>query len=171
VPERDLAGSLPPVFSGSGGLLFLTMNYSALRFMKTLQSIAVAGSLAESNALKIELADLFLEMIGFDDPTLLPKPVAKRMEHPSVEQIREFCASKAIPSTDADWFFHKMIGCGWTNGGKPVRSWQNTLIAWKLGNYLPSLKNGCRNGGCAPPNEIRAELSKLHNQIRKGDTV
>ncbi len=152
------------------------MNYLAQRLISTLQEIAISTGTARTNALKIEFADLVIELLGIGDASLLPKPAVKRMEKPSLEEICAFCSDSGIPQSDAEWFFHKMAGCGWTNGGKSVRSWKGTLMSWKLGKYLPSLKNpqgGSVNmgGSIVGVNGIQKELDRLHNQIRKGDSV
>lgn len=60
----------------------------------------------------------------------------------SLEEVRLYCAKAGIPESDADWFFYKGEGNGWTNGGKPIKNWQATLLAWKAGGYLPTQKNG-----------------------------
>lgn len=61
---------------------------------------------------------------------------------PSLEEVRLYCAKSGIPESDADWFFHKCEGNGWTNAGKPIRKWSGTLGSWKAAGYLPSQKNG-----------------------------
>lgn len=54
---------------------------------------------------------------------------------------------------DADWFWNKMEGCGWRNGGKPVVSWEKTLTAWKLAGYLASMRQN-RNGQPSPAKQM-----------------
>ena len=46
-----------------------------------------------------------------------------------------------ITMQDAEWFYHKGRGNGWTNGGKPILDWKATLRSWKRAGYLPSQKN------------------------------
>lgn len=68
------------------------------------------------------------------------------------EEVAEFIAEVGLPSTDAEWFFHKCEGCGWTNGGKPMKDWKATIRSWKAANYMPSQKPSMgRNGHEAKP--------------------
>jgi hypothetical protein len=60
-------------------------------------------------------------------------------------RVREFSRGEGITERDADWFFDKCEGNGWTNGGQPIRDWKATLQSWKRAGYLPSQKAG-RNG-------------------------
>ena len=58
-----------------------------------------------------------------------------------LERVREFCKADGITMQDAEWFYHKGRGNGWTNGGKPILDWKATLRSWKRAGYLPSQKN------------------------------
>lgn len=62
--------------------------------------------------------------------------------------VHTFCAEEEIPAQDAEWFFHKCEGNGWTNGGKAIKDWRATLRSWKASGYLPSQKQprGSGNG-------------------------
>lgn len=60
----------------------------------------------------------------------------------TVNEVMEFCVSEKLPSSDADWFFHKCEGNGWINGGKPIKDWKATIRSWRAAGYLPSQKNG-----------------------------
>jgi hypothetical protein len=99
--------------------------------------------------------------------TIKEPPEAKRG---SLDEIKLFCAKSGIPESDAVWFFHKCEGNGWTNGGKPIKRWPSTLIAWKAAGYLPSQKptstgNGQKssyvNGKPWNPEPLDQELRKL----------
>lgn len=81
---------------------------------------------------------------------IAPKPSLNRQE-PSVhkrdlskgslEEVKAYCLEQGLPDSDGEWFFYKCQGCGWTNGGKPIRDWQATIRAWKTAGYLPSQKH------------------------------
>jgi len=58
----------------------------------------------------------------------------------SLEQVKLCCAKAGLPDSDAEWFWNKGIGCGWTNGGNKIKSWPHTIAAWKAGGYFPSQK-------------------------------
>ena len=58
-----------------------------------------------------------------------------------LERVREFARGEGIQDSDADWFYFKGEGNGWTNGGEPIRDWKATLTSWKRAGYLPSQKN------------------------------
>lgn len=63
-----------------------------------------------------------------------------KFKKPTIEEVKLCCARIGIPESDGDWFWNKCEGNGWTNGGKPIRSWQHTLASWKAAGYLPSQK-------------------------------
>ncbi len=65
-----------------------------------------------------------------------------------LERVREFARGEGIGETDAEWFYWKGEGNGWTNGGEPIRDWKATLTSWKRAGYLPSQRqrNGNGNG-------------------------
>lgn len=63
-----------------------------------------------------------------------------KSRRPSLEEVRLFCAKSGLPESDADWFFHKCEGNGWTNGGKAIKRWGSTISAWKAVGYMPSQK-------------------------------
>jgi len=60
---------------------------------------------------------------------------------PVLDEVILFCEKNGINRSDAEWFFHKCEGNGWTNGGKPIKRWGSTLLAWKLAGHLASQKN------------------------------
>ncbi len=57
-----------------------------------------------------------------------------------LERVREFARGEGILDSDAQWFYFKGKGNGWTNGGEPIRDWKATLRSWKRAGYLPSQK-------------------------------
>jgi len=61
-------------------------------------------------------------------------------ENEGVLRVREFARGEGICEPDADWFFFKCHGNGWTNGGQAIRDWKATLRSWQRGGYLPSQK-------------------------------
>jgi hypothetical protein len=71
---------------------------------------------------------------------------AKREQTPDIDigtdsglqRVREFSRGEGIAESDADWFYWKGRGNGWTNGGKPILDWKATLRSWKRAGYLPS---------------------------------
>ena len=83
----------------------------------------------------------------------------------SLEQVKLYCAKAGISEQDAEWFWNKMEGNGWTNGGKPVKSWEKTLMAWKLAGYLASQRTGANGKPLAPPpaTKLGQDALKLAN--------
>lgn len=59
----------------------------------------------------------------------------------SLEEVLQFCREIRLTRADAEWFWHKCEGNGWTNGGQRIRDWRQTLRSWKAGGYVPSIKN------------------------------
>jgi hypothetical protein len=80
------------------------------------------------------------------------KTQANREQNPDndndngLERVRGFAKEKGIPIRDADWFYWKGRGNGWTNGGEPIRDWKATLLSWFRAGYTPSTKNGQHEG-------------------------
>ncbi len=74
------------------------------------------------------------------------KTKASREQTPDIdndnglERVREFSREKGIKERDADWFYWKGKGNGWTNRGEPIRDWKATLLCWFRAGYLPSQK-------------------------------
>jgi hypothetical protein len=68
------------------------------------------------------------------------KVFKKRIVRPSLDEVKLCCAKTGLRETDAVWFWNKCEGNGWTNGGKPIKSWQHTIAAWKAADYMPSQK-------------------------------
>lgn len=56
-------------------------------------------------------------------------------------EVSVFCREIGLTKADAEWFWHKCEGNGWTNGGKRMLDWRQTLRSWKAGGYVPSIKN------------------------------
>jgi hypothetical protein len=54
------------------------------------------------------------------------------------KRVGEFARGEGIGERDADWFFFKCEGNGWTNGGKPIRDWKATVRTWWRASYFPS---------------------------------
>ncbi len=65
-------------------------------------------------------------------------------ESSGLDRVKNFAKEEGIEEQDAEWFYHKGRGNGWTNGGKPILDWKATLRSWKRAGYLPSQKNGQR---------------------------
>lgn len=66
-------------------------------------------------------------------------------DNEALQRVREFAREKGIVESDADWFFWKCKGNGWTNRGEPIRDWKATLFCWFRAGFLPTQKQG-RNG-------------------------
>jgi hypothetical protein len=56
------------------------------------------------------------------------------------DEVLAHCREIGLFPRDAEYFFSKCEGNGWTNGGKPIKNWKATLRAWKTQGYLPSQK-------------------------------
>lgn len=92
----------------------------------------------------------------------------KKFIPPNTDEVRLFCDKSGISEQDADWFWHKCEGNGWTNGGKPIKSWQHTLTSWKLANYLPSQKT--QPNGHPQHNTksiLEQDIEKSHRRIMR----
>jgi hypothetical protein len=59
----------------------------------------------------------------------------------TLEILKSFCSELQIPTSDAEYLWHKWEGSGWKNGTSPIRDWKATIRSWKAANYLPSQKS------------------------------
>lgn len=84
------------------------------------------------------------------------------------EEIMSFCVSIGLPTSDGEWFFNKMMGCGWKNDGKKVVDWQFTCRAWKGKNYFPS-QTPQHNGADQKPTpfSLKLQLDAIDERIRR----
>lgn len=60
----------------------------------------------------------------------------------TTEECSAFCVENGLTADDGAWFVDKAEGCGWLNGGNPIRNWRRTILAWKRASYMPSQKLG-----------------------------
>ena len=66
---------------------------------------------------------------------------APRTRHPSLEQVREYCAERNS-GISAEAFFDFYTANGWTQGhGKPIRDWKAAVRTWERRNEEYSKKN------------------------------
>ncbi len=89
--------------------------------------------------------------IGNGSTTHTPKDKDKRKDKDkdkekdgrtaTLEEVKLCCQKTGVPESDAIWFWNKCQANGWTNGGKPIKSWPHTIASWKAAGYLPSQKN------------------------------
>jgi len=88
-----------------------------------------------------------------------------------LERVREFARGKGIGGKDAEWFYWKGRGNGWTNGGRPILDWKATLTSWHRAGYLPSQKADGGKPKQIDPNQQRKddeyELFMRQRQERK----
>jgi hypothetical protein len=68
----------------------------------------------------------------------------------TAQEVAAFFSEHSLPDSDAEWFFEKCTGNGWTNGGKPIKDWRATVRSWRAAGYLPSQKS---NGTGPRPQE------------------
>lgn len=90
---------------------------------------------------------LRLEMARMREEHKAAKPEKTKKQKATLEEVVEFCRSIDLPASDAEWFFAKCEGNGWKNGGKAILNWQQTIRAWKISKYLPSLKQNTTHNG------------------------
>ena len=87
----------------------------------------------------------------------------------ALERVREFSRGEGISEADADWFFWKGKGNGWTNRGQPILDWKATLRSWKRGGYLPSQrpKQGTKPWDQKKPDPNQERADREYNEARK----
>lgn len=73
-------------------------------------------------------------------------PAVKPRSRATVEELKAYCVSVGLPAEDGAWFFDKMEGAGWKNGGQSVKDAYATIRAWKAAGYMASQKRGASNG-------------------------
>lgn len=86
----------------------------------------------------------------------------------TMEEIKKFCSTSNMTDQDAIWFFNKCEGCGWTNGGRPIKDWQATIRSWSAAGYLPSQKNGSNHQvETKPPPKPEVDVHSLLFKIKE----
>lgn len=97
-------------------------------------------------------------------PPLTPQLPNSVQEQQALQRVREFAQTEGIPIADAEWFFYKGEGNGWTNNGKPILDWKATLRCWKRAGYLPSQKRPQQSSnGPSPPREFSKPKERAPN--------
>jgi len=85
-----------------------------------------------------------------------------------LERVREFARGEGITEPDADWFYWKGQGNGWTNAGRRILDWKATLRCWFRAGWLPSQKqsrnspNGQRQMSAF---EIEKRITAINSEI------
>jgi hypothetical protein len=78
----------------------------------------------------------------------------------ALQRVREFARGRGIAESDADWFFWKCVGNGWTNHGDPIRDWKATLDSWYRAGYTPSKRQHQSRNGPIPMTKYDLPLPK-----------
>lgn len=86
-------------------------------------------------------ADVYLRVFRHREKEKMENP-PKGFQKPTIEEVKLFCSKAGISMSDAEWFFFKCEGNGWTNAGRPIKNWGMTLTSWKTAGYLPSQRAG-----------------------------
>lgn len=61
-------------------------------------------------------------------------------KHPTLDEIKLVTAKAGLPDSDAVYFFEHWQSNGWTNSGKPMKSWPHVIGSWKAAGHCPSQK-------------------------------
>jgi len=96
-------------------------------------------------------------------PSPSPKEELKKCVSASLDEVKLVCAKSGLPELDAIWFWNKCEANGWTNAGKPIKSWPHTIASWKAAGYLPSQKPSSQNGYEFKP----SQKTLLENEIER----
>jgi hypothetical protein len=102
-------------------------------------------------------------------PGMPESPRDTRFKKPTLDEVIAYGKTRRITVNDSEWFFDKMTGCGWKNGGKPVIDWQATIRAWYRAGYLPSQKNTQQisRGQLANPPKTPLSEQNLFSAVNK----
>lgn len=82
---------------------------------------------------------------------------------PTLAAVRLCMVKVGLPESDADWFWNKCEGNGWTNGGKKIKSWPHVIASWKAAGYMPSQKGQVS----LPKNNVDHKELKEHISIKE----
>lgn len=85
------------------------------------------------------------------------------------KRVGEFARGEGIGERDADWFFFKCEGNGWTNAGKPILDWKATIRSWWRGQFFPSQrpKPGTKPWEQKKPDPNQERLDREYEEARK----
>lgn len=98
-------------------------------------------------------------------PGMVFAQVPKRKARGTLEEVQGYCASLGLPQRDADYFFYKCEGCGWLNGGRPIKDWKGVVRSWQQAGYLPSQK---LNGQPKPETLADQSRRKIRQIVNEG---
>jgi hypothetical protein len=86
-------------------------------------------------------------------------------------EAESYCSSIGLPADDGTWFFDKMQGCGWKNGGESVKDCFATIRAWKRAGYMASQKRAQSNGHSSPEKvsayTLKTQLDAIETKIKR----
>lgn len=111
-----------------------------------MQSVAYAEAYAEAEAKREEG---FALVASLPDEVSKEKKPREKKDKADLETIKTYFLELGLPNSDAEWFFYKNEGNGWTNGRAPIKDWKATVRSWKAAKYLPSQKTPPVNGSTA----------------------
>ena len=80
------------------------------------------------------------EPLPVPTPPAAPETVPLPSKRPTLDEIKLVTAKAGLPDSDADYFFNHWQANGFTNGGKPIKSWQHLIASWKAAGHCPSQK-------------------------------
>lgn len=81
----------------------------------------------------------------------------KKKARGTQSEMESFAIEIELPSSDGEYFFHKMQSTDWKVGGKPIKDWKATIRAWKAAGYLPSQKQQQTRNGAHQPQQRPAQ--------------
>ena len=95
------------------------------------------------------------------EPSVEPSVLKNSKARGTQEEIEEFCLQIGLQKTDGEWFFCKCEGNKWTNNGKPIADWKQTIRSWKIAGYMNSQKgigtnNSRMNGQSVPAPKLKS---------------
>lgn len=85
-------------------------------------------------------ADLFAQNVQTPIKTENTSKTTTERGRATEQELKDFCTELGLPTSDAEFLYHKWCGNGWKNGTAPIKDWKATVRSWKAAGYLPSQK-------------------------------
>lgn len=84
------------------------------------------------------------------------------------EECVAYCVEVGLTEEDGRWFYDKMVGTGWKNGGASVKDWKATIRAWKRAGYIASQRQRNRPGPTSFSDKAysEAQVTKLRDDLK-----
>lgn len=135
------------------------------RLTKIVRHLKKLPKLGPTGMMVLREVEEVLSLLNEELPGMPEKPPPSKYRRPTLAEILAYCQERHWPAQDGQWFFDKMLGCGWKNDGKAVVDWEATMRSWRRIKVFPSQRQepptSFGKPGRTVVNHSDVELNKL----------